>query len=93
MPEVVGNAGILVDPTSPQEIGLAMVDIITADKLRIDLLNAVAQQRSKFSWKESGEKIYKELAALVIRSKLFYCKSFQVPIFKSPFRRIDYISR
>ena len=64
MPEVVGEAGVLVDPKSELEIKNAMIKIATDSDLR-DSLNSKARiQRIKFSWDRSSEIIYKELRKL-----------------------------
>ncbi len=65
MPEVAGDAALLVDPYDISSIADAM-SLITSDKnLRSDLVVKGKLQRAKFSWKESAAIIYRELSKLV----------------------------
>ena len=50
MPELVGNAGILVNPVNEEEIGRAMLKIVNNQKLRNDLIRKGLVQAKKFSW-------------------------------------------
>ncbi|MDD5489410.1 MAG: glycosyltransferase family 1 protein [Candidatus Moranbacteria bacterium] len=56
IPEVVGNAAILVDPNRPQEISEAMKNILGSDKLYTKLRERGLAQAKKFNWKECAEK-------------------------------------
>ena len=63
MPEVVGDAGILVDPQSPEDIAAG---IITAVKNRGKLRELGIAQAAKFTWDKAAEStysIYKEVLA------------------------------
>ena len=65
MPEVAGDAALLVDPYDISSIADAM-SLITSDKnLRSDFVVKGKLQRVKFSWKESAAIIYRELSKLV----------------------------
>lgn len=55
LPEVVGEAAILVDPKDHNQIAQAMLEI--GD--RTDLRDAGLKQAQKFSWKKSAEKLLK----------------------------------
>jgi glycosyltransferase involved in cell wall biosynthesis len=50
LPEVAGNATILVNPTSVKEITLALTKIITQSNLRQQLKSISLAQAKKFSW-------------------------------------------
>ena len=64
MPEVAGEAAILVDPLDPLDIAAAMVKI-AADRVLSKRLVAIGKkQRENFSWDKSAEVIYKELSIL-----------------------------
>jgi len=55
LPEVLGDAGVLVDPYSEPAISEAMGDLLTSPKKRADL-SARARERSRhFSWRQVAE--------------------------------------
>ena len=56
MPEVAGDAGILVNPHNPQDISEAMEKIYSDQVLRADLIAKGKVQAQKFSWPRSGAK-------------------------------------
>ncbi len=57
IPEVVGDAAILVDPKNIEEISLAMGRLIVDEDLCIQLKEKGFIQAQKFSWKMSAEKL------------------------------------
>lgn len=59
VPDVVGDAGLYFDPTSPSEIASAMEKIILSNDMRVDLINKGRIQAQKFNWEESASKILK----------------------------------
>lgn len=52
MPEVAGNAGILVDPLSEKEITAAMLNIYQNDSLRDKLIQKGLDRATHFNWTE-----------------------------------------
>jgi glycosyltransferase involved in cell wall biosynthesis len=65
LPEVAGDAAILVNPTEPKEITQAMGDLLTDSYLAAQCSQRGILQASHFSWKQIGDRfleIYKELA-------------------------------
>ena len=54
MPEVAGNAGLLVNPYSEEEIADAMIQMATDKNLRSTLVENAKAQREKFSWDKSA---------------------------------------
>jgi glycosyltransferase involved in cell wall biosynthesis len=54
MPEVIGEAGVLVDPARPEEIGAAMYKIIEDNKLAESLSALGRAQAEKWAWKNSA---------------------------------------
>lgn len=58
MPEVAGNAAILTDPFSINSIADAMQKIASDTGLRKKLIVAGREQRKKFSWEQSAEKLW-----------------------------------
>ncbi len=65
MPEVAGDAAILVDPYSISEITQAMQDLYTDPQLRTVLVQKARVQRQKFDWKKTADTTYKEIQNLV----------------------------
>lgn len=64
IPEVLGEAGILVNPCNDEEIYNASVELITNKKLYNDLIAKGFLQSAKFNWKYAAEKtlsIYNEV--------------------------------
>lgn len=55
LPEVVGEAGILVNPLDQSKINLAVENIITNQQLAQDLISRGKVQASKFSWERSAK--------------------------------------
>jgi glycosyltransferase involved in cell wall biosynthesis len=57
LPEVVGEAGILIDPNSPHEIAKAMAKIIDDPQHTEELKEKGIQKSQKFSWEASAKKL------------------------------------
>ena len=58
MPEVVEDAGILVDPFSVADIANAMLTITTDVKLRNELIEKGKKQVKKFNWKKTADLLW-----------------------------------
>lgn len=63
--EVVGNAGIFVDPENPQEIALAMEKIYTDGGLREDLIKKGVERSATFSWERATHELNGVIEKLV----------------------------
>jgi len=55
MPEVAGDAGLLVNPYSVPEIAEAMQTVATDSKVRSNLKTASLARASQFSWNKTGK--------------------------------------
>jgi len=55
IPEVVGDAGLLVDPYSVDEIATALHRVLTDDALRDDLAARGPRRARRFSWTRTAE--------------------------------------
>ena len=55
LPEVVGDAGILVDPEDIEELSDAMEQMMDNEELREKLKKAGQKRAAKFTWKKSAE--------------------------------------
>lgn len=58
MPEVGGDAALLVDPSSPEDIAAKMMMIYKDENLRNKMIAAARIQKTKFSWDISAEQIW-----------------------------------
>lgn len=61
MPEVAGNAAILVNPTNVECIANAMIEIVDNQSLRNHLIEKGRVQREQFDWNVSSETLYQVL--------------------------------
>ena len=64
MPEVAGNAAIIIDPYKPEEITEALVKLVNDEDLRAKLITDGLIQAAKFSWEAMAQsvlEIYREI--------------------------------
>jgi glycosyltransferase involved in cell wall biosynthesis len=61
MPEIAGDAGLLVEPTSVDSISLAMKKISVDEMLRKSLIEKGKVQRQNFSWDKSAQLLWKSV--------------------------------
>jgi glycosyltransferase involved in cell wall biosynthesis len=54
LPEIAGNAALLVNPEMPKEISGAIIKILNDDKLSLRLKELGHKQVKKFSWKKAA---------------------------------------
>lgn len=54
LPEVVQDAALLVDPTSPEEIAVAMHRLLADDALHAELREKGLQRAASFSWRRAA---------------------------------------
>jgi glycosyltransferase involved in cell wall biosynthesis len=54
LPEVVGEGGVLVEPTSVEALAEAMEMLLVDDALRSELRQRALAQAAKFSWKQTA---------------------------------------
>ena len=57
MPEVAGDAALIIDPYKPEEITAAMINIQMDNELKADLIKKGLVQAAKFSWKAMAEHV------------------------------------
>jgi glycosyltransferase involved in cell wall biosynthesis len=63
IPEVVGKAGILVNPTDWEGFAGAIEDVVGKTSLQADLSKRGLEQSEKFSWASTADKtlqVYRE---------------------------------
>lgn len=56
LPEIVGKAGILIDPDKPDEIFRAMKEIISNQELKEKLKNLRLDKAKEFNWRKTARK-------------------------------------
>ncbi len=61
MPEVAGNAALLVNPNDPRELKNAMHEVYRDEQLRESLIQKGFEQAARFSWKKAANKFLKNL--------------------------------
>lgn len=61
LPEVIGRAGILIDPDKPSEIFLAMKDILKNKELKENIVKKGLEQAREFDWRKSAQEFLKQL--------------------------------
>ncbi len=55
LPEVVGEAGIMVDPHNTDSLAQAMSKVLTDSKLRDNMIRKGLEQAKSFSWEKAAE--------------------------------------
>ena len=55
LPEVVGEAGIMVDPQNTNNLAQAMSKVLTDSKLRDNMIRKGLEQAKRFSWEKAAE--------------------------------------
>jgi glycosyltransferase involved in cell wall biosynthesis len=65
LPELVGDAGILVDPESPESLAEAMLKCLNDSFLRKQLSEKGRERFKKFSWKETVKQTLREYMAVI----------------------------
>ena len=58
LPEVVGKAGVFVDPHQTENLARALNDCLSDVNLRHSLVESGLQQVQRFSWQTSSEQVY-----------------------------------
>ena len=59
MPEVSGDAAYYVDPYNPKEITRAMIELISNDELKQNLIEKGKIRAQQFSWKQMANEVLK----------------------------------
>jgi len=69
MPEVAGNAAMLVDPFNIDEIATAMEQVSNDTRLRLMLIERGRQRQKLFTWDNTAEKLWGCIAKAMEESK------------------------
>ncbi len=65
MPEVAGDAALLVDPSSPEDIANSMHQLYKDEALRSKLIQNARVQVKKFDWEKSAANLWKSMMKCV----------------------------
>ncbi len=65
MPEVAGEAALLVDPFSPDDIASAMTKIVKDGSLRKELIEKGSKRKDIFTWNKSAERLWNTIESLI----------------------------
>jgi glycosyltransferase involved in cell wall biosynthesis len=65
LPEVVGDAGILVDPNDTEQIAEALLRVIKDSELRADLSQKALKRAALFSWDKTAKQTLEVLQTVV----------------------------
>ena len=68
MPEVAGDAALLIDPLDVEAIADAMRQVATDSTLRQDLIERGRQQRTLFSWQRTARLLWEEVLKLKVEN-------------------------
>jgi glycosyltransferase involved in cell wall biosynthesis len=66
MPEVVGEAGLLVDPIDSTSIQNALIQIHEDEQLQQELIEKGKVQREQYSWERASEVVYQAVLEAVL---------------------------
>jgi len=69
LPEVVGDAGVMVNPLSVDEISQAIHTVLSREDLRREMSAAGLERAKRFSWKETAGQTLKVYASAYERSR------------------------
>ena len=64
LPEVVGEAGVLVDPNSIESIAEGILKVLSDKQLQLELGNRGIERAKLFSWQTTAEKTLKVLESI-----------------------------
>lgn len=59
LPEIIGNAGLMVDPYNTNDLAVAMEKVLTDDDLRNNLIQKGLERVKNFSWEKAAENYLK----------------------------------
>jgi glycosyltransferase involved in cell wall biosynthesis len=61
MPEIAGDAALLIDPFNPEDIADAMKKLTFDEELRNTLIEKGRKQRQLFSWENTANNLWKSI--------------------------------
>ena len=64
LPELVGDAGLLIDPYNVNDVTMAIKLVLTSDRLRTDLIHKGLRRAENFSWEATDKQTLEVLQSL-----------------------------
>jgi len=58
LPEIAGNAAVLVDPAQANSLADAVIHMLTNDQLRIEKISAGLKNAARFSWANTAAQVF-----------------------------------
>ena len=68
IPEITGDAALLIDPNDERALANALIEIVNNDRLRAELREKGIAQAKKFTWRDAAEKTLRLYRRLIRRS-------------------------
>lgn len=65
MPEIAGDAALLVNPSNAKEISSAMRSIVDDEQLSLTLVEKGRKRRNEFSWDKTADRLWKSIMETV----------------------------
>lgn len=65
MPEIAGNAALIIDPFKPESIAEAMLRIMTDAELREKLIKEGFERAKLFTWDKSAARLWKIISEIL----------------------------
>ena len=65
LPEVAGDAALLINPYNEQDVAAAMKTLETDEKLRAGLISRGLQRAEGFTWENSARQVLTHLQSLI----------------------------
>ncbi|MGC8874400.1 MAG: glycosyltransferase family 4 protein [Chloroflexia bacterium] len=69
LPEVVGDAGLLVDPREPEAVSVALERLLSDPSLREELARRGQARAARFSWRHTAQETMRTYESLLARSR------------------------
>lgn len=61
MPEIAGNAALIVDPSNVEAISEAMIQVVLSAELRQELVTLGIERASQYTWKRTADLLWKSI--------------------------------
>ena len=65
LPEVAGDAALLIDPNKPMELTEAVLKLITNSQLRQELIKKGKKRAKLFSWERTAKETLKAYRSII----------------------------
>lgn len=69
LPEIAGNAALLVDPGNVHAIGNAIAALLSNEELRIEKIRSGLENAARFSWSRAAEEVFEVYERVCFRTQ------------------------